>query len=80
MRTTDKTSDKLLDDALDFSKVGNNDKKRKKIYLEWQKHTNDTLPALPIVQLDTLTVVNDKVKNVDIKIGSDMDLYKLTKE
>ena len=30
MRTTDKTSDKLLDDALDFSKVGNNDKKRKK--------------------------------------------------
>ena len=65
---------------MDFSKVGNNDKKRKKIYLEWQKHTNDTLPALPIVQLDTLTVVNDKVKNVDIKIGSDMDLYKLTKE
>ena len=54
--------------------------KNVKIYLEWQKHTNDTLPALPIVQLDTLTVVNDKVKNVDIKIGSDMDLYKLTKE
>ena len=64
---------------MDFSKVGNNDK-NVKIYLEWQKHTNDTLPALPIVQLDTLTVVNDKVKNVDIKIGSDMDLYKLTKE
>ena len=36
MRTTDKTSDKLLDDALDFNKVGNNDKKRKEIYLEWQ--------------------------------------------
>ena len=35
MRTTDKTSDKLLDDALDFSKVGNNDK-NVKIYLEWQ--------------------------------------------
>lgn len=80
MRTTDKTSDKLLDEALDFNKVGNNDKKRKQIYLEWQKHTNDVLPALPIVQLDTITVVNDKVRNVDIKIGSDMDLYKVTKE
>ena len=79
MRTTDKTSDKLLDDALDFSKVGNNDKNVKNIS-RMAKHTNDTLPALPIVQLDTLTVVNDKVKNVDIKIGSDMDLYKLTKE
>ena len=31
MRTTDKTSDKLLDDALDFSKVGNNDKNVKNI-------------------------------------------------
>ena len=30
MRTTDKTSDKLLDDALDFNKVGNNDKNVKK--------------------------------------------------
>lgn len=80
MRTTDKTSDKLLDDALDFNKVGNNDKKRKEIYLEWQKHTNEVLPALPIVQLDTITVVNDKVRNVDISIGSDKDLYQITKE
>ena len=31
------------------------------------KHTNDTLPALPIVQLDTLTVVNDKVKMWTLK-------------
>lgn len=80
MRTIDKTSDKLLDDALDFNKVGNNDKKRKEIYLEWQKHTNEVLPALPIVQLDTITVVNDKVRNVDISIGSDKDLYQITKE
>ena len=80
MRTTDKTSDKLLDDALDFNKVGNNDKKRKEIYLEWQKHTNEVLPALPIVQLDTITVVNDKVRNVDISIGSEKDLYQITKE
>nr|WP_276311438.1 oligopeptide ABC transporter substrate-binding protein [Staphylococcus haemolyticus] len=80
MRTTDKTSEKLLDDALDFNKVGNNDKKRKEIYLEWQKHTNEVLPALPIVQLDTITVVNDKVRNVDISIGSDKDLYQITKE
>ena len=28
-----------------------------------------------IVQLDTITVVNDKVRNVDISIGSEKDLY-----
>lgn len=44
------------------------------------KHTNEVLPALPIVQLDTITVVNDKVRNVDISIGSEKDLYQITKE
>ena len=48
MRTTDKTSDKLLDDALDFNKVGNNDKKRKRNLLRMAKHTNEVLPALPL--------------------------------
>ncbi|PTE66930.1 ABC transporter substrate-binding protein [Staphylococcus devriesei] len=80
MRTVDKTSDKYLDDALDFNKVGTNDKKRKDIYVKWQKHVNETLPALPIVQLDSISVVNDKVRNYDIQMGADLDLYKLTKE
>lgn len=80
MRTVDKTSDKYLDDALDFNKVGTNDKKRKDIYVKWQKHVNETLPALPIVQLDSISIVNDKVRNYDIQMGADLDLYKLTKE
>lgn len=80
MRTVDKTSDKYLDDALDFNKVGTNDKKRKDIYVKWQKHVNETLPAPPIVQLDSISIVNDKVRNYDIQMGADLDLYKLTKE
>ena len=80
MRTVDKTSDKCLDDALDFNKVGTNDKKRKDIYVKWQKHVNETLPAFPIVQLDSISIVNDKVRNYDIQMGADLDLYKLTKE
>lgn len=80
MRTVDKISDKYLDDALDFNKVGTDDKKRKDIYVKWQKHVNETLPALPIVQLDSIAIVSDKVRNYDLQMGSDLDLYKLTKE
>ncbi|WKU13106.1 oligopeptide ABC transporter substrate-binding protein [Staphylococcus devriesei] len=80
MRTVDKISDKYLDDALDFNKVGTDDKKRKDIYVKWQKHVNETLPALPIVQLDSIAIVSDKVRNYDLQMGLDLDLYKLTKE
>lgn len=80
MRTILPKSDKLLEDALDFDKVGTDDKKRKALYVEWQKYMNEELPALPIVQLKSITIVNDKVRNMDTSIGSDIDLYKLTIE
>ncbi|MGV1143422.1 hypothetical protein ACV56Z_05795 [Staphylococcus aureus] len=44
MRTVLPKSDQYLDDALDFEKVGIDEKKRKDIYVKWQKYMNDELP------------------------------------
>ena len=79
MRTVLPKSDKLLDDALDFDKVGKDEKKRKELYVQWQKYMNEELPALPMLQMKSIGIVNDKVRNYDIEIGSDKDLYQLTK-
>ncbi|QDW84991.1 ABC transporter substrate-binding protein [Staphylococcus pasteuri] len=80
MRTVMPKSDKYLDDALDFNKVGNNEQKRKDIYVKWQKYMNEELPALPILQIKSISIANDKVKNYDIELGNDSPLYKMTKD
>lgn len=80
MRTVLPKSDKYLDDALDFNKVGNNEQKRKDIYVKWQKYMNEELPALPILQIKSISIANDKVKNYDIELGNDSPLYKMTKD
>ncbi|HCW7232878.1 TPA: ABC transporter substrate-binding protein [Staphylococcus aureus] len=80
MRTVLPKSDQYLDDALDFDKVGIDEKKRKDIYVKWQKYMNDELPGLPMFQGKSITIVNDKVRNLDIEIGTDQSLYNLTKE
>ncbi|MCE3402797.1 ABC transporter substrate-binding protein, partial [Staphylococcus aureus] len=80
MRTVLPKSDQYLDDALDFEKVGIDEKKRKDIYVKWQKYMNDELPGLPMFQGKSITIVNDKVRNLDIEIGTDQSLYNLTKE
>lgn len=43
------------------------------------KYMNEELPALPMLQMKSIGIVNDKVRNYDIEIGSDKDLYQLTK-
>ena len=68
MRTVLPKSDQYLDDALDFEKVGIDEKKRKDIYVKWQKYMNDELPGLPMFQGKSITIVNDKVRNLDIEI------------
>ena len=44
------------------------------------KYMNDELPGLPMFQGKSITIVNDKVRNLDIEIGTDQSLYNLTKE
>ncbi len=41
---------------------------------------NDEIPGLPMFQGKSITIVNDKVRNLDIEIGTDQSLYNLTKE
>ena len=48
--------------------------------LKWQKYMNDELPGLPMFQGKSITIVNDKVRNLDIEIGTDQSLYNLTKK
>ena len=40
---------------------------------------NEELPALPMLQMKSISIVNDKIRNYDIEIGNDKDLYQLTK-
>lgn len=56
-------------------------KRNVKIFmLNGKKYMNDELPGLPMFQGKSITIVNDKVRNLDIEIGTDQSLYNLTKE
>ena len=71
MRTVLPKSDKLLDDALDFDKVGTDEKKRKELYVKWQQYMNEELPALPMLQMKSIAITNNKVRNYDIQLGTE---------
>lgn len=59
-------SDKLLAEATDFDVVGNDKEKRKDIYLKWQKLWNKDVPVIPLVELEDITLVSNKVKNFEV--------------
>ncbi|WP_354680056.1 ABC transporter substrate-binding protein [Macrococcoides caseolyticum] len=61
-------ADKLLDDALDFDKVGTDKEKRKDLYVKWQQLMNKELPVIPMAELVDTTVVNDRVKNFEVSL------------
>ncbi|MGV3066529.1 hypothetical protein ACEE31_12520, partial [Staphylococcus simulans] len=58
-------SDKLLAEATDFEVVGNNKEKRKDIYLKGQKLWNKDVPVIPLVELEDIPLVRNKVKNFE---------------
>ncbi|SFA78691.1 MULTISPECIES: oligopeptide ABC transporter substrate-binding protein [unclassified Bacillus (in: firmicutes)] len=68
-RWADEKSDKFLDDALDVNVVGTDADKRKDLYVQWQKHFMDELPALPIAELDEVMAVNKRVKGVKYDVS-----------
>lgn len=59
-------SDKLLAEATDYDVVGNSKEKRKDIYLKWQKIWNEEVPVIPLVELEDITLVSNKVKNFEV--------------
>ncbi|UBH23020.1 ABC transporter substrate-binding protein [Macrococcus armenti] len=68
-------ADKLLDDALDFDKVGTDKEKRKDLYVKWQQLMNKELPVIPVAELVDTTVVNDRVKNYEVSLKGTNPIY-----
>jgi peptide/nickel transport system substrate-binding protein len=62
-------SDKLLDQATDMSIVGTDPKKRKDIYVEWQKLFMKELPVLPIAELEETMAVSKRVHGVSFDVS-----------
>jgi len=62
-------SDKLLDQAIDMSVVGTDTKKRKDLYVEWQKLFMKELPALPIAELEETMAVSKRVQGVTFDVS-----------
>ncbi|MGE8205215.1 oligopeptide ABC transporter substrate-binding protein [Heyndrickxia sp. NPDC080065] len=65
-RWVNEKSDQLLDDALDVTKVGTDQDKRKALYVEWQKLFNEELPVIPIAELDQTIALNKRVHGVEL--------------
>ncbi|MFS0634537.1 oligopeptide ABC transporter substrate-binding protein [Mesobacillus foraminis] len=63
-RWVNEEAQKLLEDAVDISVVGTDTEKRKQLYADWQKIFNEEVPALPILELDEVMAVNERVEGV----------------
>ncbi|MBR7927940.1 oligopeptide ABC transporter substrate-binding protein [Aerococcaceae bacterium zg-ZUI334] len=50
---------------------------RKNAYKEWQTYFMDELPIIPTLYRYSVVAVNNRVKNYDIKVGSDLSLADL---
>ncbi|MBF6978026.1 oligopeptide ABC transporter substrate-binding protein [Aerococcaceae bacterium zg-BR22] len=50
------------------------DEFRKKAFSDWQKYMMEELPIIPTLYRYNITAVNNRVKNYDIKVGSDLSL------
>jgi peptide/nickel transport system substrate-binding protein len=55
---------KLLEEAVDIDVVGTDTDKRKELYVEWQKIFNEEVPVLPILELEEVMAVNERVQGV----------------
>jgi peptide/nickel transport system substrate-binding protein len=60
---------KLLEDAVDIEVVGTDTDKRKELYVEWQKIFNEEVPVLPILELEEVMAVNERVQGVEYDVS-----------
>jgi peptide/nickel transport system substrate-binding protein len=68
-RWVNEDAQKLLEDAVDISVVGTDTEKRKQLYADWQKIFNEEVPVLPILELDEVMAVNDRVQGVKFDVS-----------
>lgn len=79
-RYKNEKADKLLDEAIDSKIVGDDQDKRKKKYLEWQKIWAEEIPAIPLTELIDTTAVNKRVKNYEVSLKGANPIYEWTVE
>ncbi|KOS69541.1 peptide ABC transporter substrate-binding protein [Lysinibacillus contaminans] len=74
-RWVDAENQKLLDEGL--SEAAFDTDYRKNVYVEWQKHINEELPAIPLWENLDLYGINNRLQGVHINaVGFQTDVYK----
>lgn len=79
-RYKNEKADKLLEEAIDSKIVGDDQDKRKKKYLEWQKIWAEDIPAIPLTELLDTTAVNKRVKNFEVSLKGSNPKHEWTVE
>lgn len=77
-RWVNEEANELLKQAVDAEVVGNDQEKRKNLYVEWQKIFNEEVPALPIMELNDVYAISNRVQGVKITPVSMEDMHKWT--
>lgn len=73
-------ADKLLDEAIDSKIVGDDNNKRRKKYIEWQKIMAEDLPVIPMSEFLKTTAVNNRVKNFEVSLKGTNPIYQWSVE
>ena len=75
-RWVNEEANELLKQAVDVEVVGTDQEKRKNLYVEWQKIFNEEVPALPIMELNDVYAISNKVQGVKITPVGTKDMHK----
>jgi len=65
-RWVNEEANELLQQAVDVDVVGTDEEKRKNLYVEWQKIFNEEVPALPIMELQDVYALSNRLQGVSI--------------
>ncbi|GAA0437838.1 MAG: oligopeptide ABC transporter substrate-binding protein [Bacillota bacterium] len=68
-RWVNEKNDQLLADAIDINVVGQDQEKRKQIYMEWQKNVSEEVPMITIAELEEVMAVNTRVQGVEMDVS-----------
>lgn len=68
-RWVNEENDQLLEDALDFELVGQDQEKRKDIYTEWQQNINEFIPMIPVAELEETRAISSRLQGVEMDVS-----------
>ena len=68
-RWVNKDNDQLLADALDVSIFVLTKKKRKQLYVDWQKLVNEEVPMIPVGEVDEVYAASKRLKGLTLGVN-----------